>query len=83
MNEPQRKPRIFRGTVVSDAMEKTIVVRVDRSRVHRKYKKAYRVSRRFKVHDEQNTFHVGDVVEFVETRPMSKEKRWRVVRKVA
>lgn len=71
--------RTFKGTVVSDKMQKTIVVRVDSMKVHPKYKKRYTVSKRFKVHDEKGQFHVGDVVSFVETRPLSRDKRWGVV----
>lgn len=71
--------RLFQGTVVSDAMQKTIVVRVDRIVVHPKYKKRYRVSKRYKVHDEKNAHKVGDTVQFVACRPLSKEKRWRVL----
>ena len=68
----------FQGVVVTDAMDKTIVVRVDRVKVHPKYKKRYTVSRKYKVHDEKNQFKAGDKVSFVECRPMSKDKRWRV-----
>ena len=71
--------RTFHGTVVSDAMEKTIVVRVDRTKIHPKYKKRYTVSRRYQVHDEKNQYHIGDTVIFCETRPLSRHKRWRVV----
>jgi small subunit ribosomal protein S17 len=71
--------RKFQGTVVSDAMDKTIVVLVDRRVMHPKYKKQYTVSKKFKVHDEQNAHKVGDKVTFVECRPMSKDKRWRVI----
>ena len=63
-------------------MDKTIVVQVDRTVLHPKYQKRYIRSRRFKVHDEKNDCHVGDVVEFVPCRPLSREKRWRMVRKV-
>ena len=73
--------RTFRGIVVSDRMQKTIIVRVTRFRWHSKYHRQYRVTNKFKVHDEHNAFHVGDTVEFVETRPLSKEKRWRVIQK--
>ncbi|MEW6611085.1 MAG: 30S ribosomal protein S17 [Patescibacteria group bacterium] len=76
MKIPQRQ---LRGVVVSDAMEKTIVVRVDQMKVHAKYGKRIRVSNTFKVHDEKNAYHVGDKVTFVECRPLSKEKRWKVV----
>ncbi len=67
-----------RGVVVSDAMDKTIVVKVDSIRQHKKYKKVIRRSVKFHAHDEQNSAHVGDVVRIVETRPLSKTKRWRL-----
>lgn len=69
----------FEGVVTSDKMEKTIVVRVDRVKVHPKYQKRYTVSRKYKVHDENNKFKIGDKVIFVECRPMSKDKKWRVL----
>jgi small subunit ribosomal protein S17 len=72
-----RKTRI--GTVVSDKMEKTVVVRVERQFAHPIYKKIIKRSTRFKVHDEANDCHVGDRVRIMETRPISREKRWRVV----
>ncbi|MBI4600217.1 30S ribosomal protein S17 [Candidatus Uhrbacteria bacterium] len=71
--------RTFHGTVVSDAMDKTVIVRVDSTRVHPKYKKRYTVSRKFHVHDEKNQYHPGQGVVFCETRPLSRHKRWRVV----
>jgi small subunit ribosomal protein S17 len=67
-----------RGVVVSDAMDKTIVVKVDSIRQHKKYKKVIRRSVKFHAHDEQNSAHIGDVVRIVETRPLSKTKRWRL-----
>lgn len=73
--------RAFVGEVVSDKMQKTIVVRVDRVKTHAKYGKQYVMSERFKVHDEKNEYKVGDRVSFVETRPYSKDKRWRVTGK--
>ena len=72
----RRKER--RGVVVSAAMEKTIVVRVDVIKAHPKYKKTMRRSIRLHAHDEQNSSKVGDVVRLVETRPLSRTKRWRV-----
>jgi ribosomal protein uS17 len=66
------------GTVVSDAMEKTIVVKVDVIKAHPKYKKVVRRSAKFHAHDERNQAKVGDVVRIVETRPLSKQKRWRL-----
>ncbi len=71
--------RTFMGIVVSDAMDKTIVVRVQSVKKHPKYLKHYTFHTRYKVHDPENTFKVGDTVQFVETRPISKEKRWRVI----
>jgi small subunit ribosomal protein S17 len=66
------------GTVVSDGMEKTIVVKVDVIKAHPKYKKVVRRSAKFHAHDERNEAKVGDVVRIVETRPLSKQKRWRL-----
>ena len=66
------------GTVVSDAMEKTIVVRVDVVKAHPRYKKVVRRSVKFHAHDETSQAKVGDVVRIVETRPLSKLKRWRL-----
>jgi small subunit ribosomal protein S17 len=68
-----------RGIVVSSAMDKTIVVRVETVKAHAKYKKVIRRSRKFHAHDEQNAAKVGDVVRIVETRPMSATKSWRLV----
>ena len=67
------------GTVVSDKMDKTIVVVVESLRRHKLYKKVVRHTSKFKVHDETNNCKVGDVVKIVETRPLSKDKNWRVV----
>lgn len=69
----------FNGEVVSDKMNKTVVVRVDSVKIHPKYKKRYTVSKKYKVHDEKEQFKAGDKVKFIECRPMSKDKRWRVV----
>ena len=71
-----RKER--RGIVVSDAMDKTVVVRVDVIKPHPKYKKMLRRSIKLHAHDEENAAKRGDVVRLVETRPLSKTKRWRV-----
>lgn len=71
--------RKFKGTVVSDSMDKTVVVQIDTLKWHKKYKKQYKTSSRYKVHDEKNQFKAGDVVTFVECRPLSKQKRWRVI----
>lgn len=73
----RRKTRV--GVVVSDAMDKTVVVRVDRKVRHPLYKKTVLRSKKLAAHDEHNEAHVGDVVRVMETRPLSKTKRWRVV----
>lgn len=73
----KRKTRI--GVVVSDAMEKTIVVRVRDAASHSTYKKIVRRDKNLKAHDEANECNVGDTVKLMETRPLSKTKRWRVV----
>lgn len=75
--------RTLRGVVVSDKMTKTVVVEVTRLRKHDKYKKYYRMSRRFKAHDPMDEYHTGDTVVIKETRPLSKEKRWIVVERVS
>ncbi|GAB6278516.1 MAG TPA: 30S ribosomal protein S17 [Bacteroidales bacterium] len=72
-----RKERI--GVVVSDKMDKTVVVKVERRLMHPKYGKFVKRSTKFKVHDQNNDCHVGDVVRIMETRPLSKEKCWRLV----
>ena len=74
----RRKVRI--GKVASNRMDKTIVVRVDTLRRHPLYGKTIRRSTKFKAHDEQNDARIGDTVEIMETRPLSKEKRWRLTR---
>ncbi|MCJ7516053.1 MAG: 30S ribosomal protein S17 [Dehalococcoidia bacterium] len=73
----KRKTRT--GTVISDKMDKTVVVLVESLRRHTLYKKVIKKTSKFKVHDATNTCKVGDVVRIVETRPLSKDKRWRVV----
>jgi small subunit ribosomal protein S17 len=71
-----RKER--RGVVTSDKMDKTITVRIDLSRPHRLYGKTMRQSRKMAVHDENNEAGIGDTVRIIETRPLSKNKRWRL-----
>jgi len=73
----KRKVRV--GVVLSDKMDKTIVVRIDRLTTHKKYRRVIRKATKFKVHDEQNQAKAGDKVRIMETRPFSKEKRWRLV----
>ena len=75
-----KNKRKFTGTVVSSNMDKTIVVRVDRTMVHPKYQKRYVRSKKYQVHDALNTHKAGDTVTFMECRPMSKNKRWRLAK---
>lgn len=78
----ETKKRKLIGTVVSDKMQKTRVVEVARFKKNPKYLKYYKVNTKFKAHDEENAYHTGDKVLIEETRPMSKDKRWRIVSKV-
>jgi len=71
--------RVFSGIVVSDKMDKTMVVKVERVKIHPKYNKRYKVHKNYKVHDDRESFKPGDKVKFVECRPLSKGKRWRVL----
>jgi small subunit ribosomal protein S17 len=70
--------KLREGVVVSDKMQKTIVVAVERQVQHRKYKKFLRARKSYKVHDEKNECKVGDRVRIEETRPLSRDKRWRL-----
>lgn len=70
------------GIVISDRMNKTVVVAVTRVKEHPKYKKRYKVTKNYKAHDESNEYKIGDKVIIEETRPLSKDKRWKVVSKV-
>lgn len=72
--------KIFQGTVVSDKMDKTRVVKVERRVRHPFYEKIMRKNSKFSVHDEGNSSHEGDFVEIMSTRPLSKTKRWRLIR---
>jgi small subunit ribosomal protein S17 len=73
----QRKVRL--GRVISDKMDKTVIVQVGTSKAHRLYKKTVQQRTKFKVHDEKNECGIGDLVRITETRPISREKRWRVL----
>jgi small subunit ribosomal protein S17 len=77
LDRTARKMRI--GLVTSDKMDKTVVVRIDRRMPHPQYGKMVTRTRRLKAHDEENSAKVGDTVRIMETRPLSKDKRWRVV----
>ncbi len=73
--------RKLEGVVVSDKMNKTRVVSVTRLKKHPKYVKYYKVTTKFKAHDEGNIYHVGDVVTMEQSRPLSREKRWVIISK--
>jgi len=73
----QRKVRL--GTVIADKMHKTVIVQVGTSKAHRLYRKTVQQRTKFKAHDEKDECGVGDLVRIMETRPISKEKRWRVI----
>ncbi len=79
MAEAGKQRREWVGRVVSNKMNKTVVVAVERSVIHPVYRKVLRRITKMKVHDEQNTCKIGDRVRMVETRPISKDKHWRVV----
>jgi len=80
MEESSKKQRLV-GTVVSDKMQKTVVVQVSHKKRHAKYHKTYTVSKRYKAHDETGQYHTGDTVVIESTRPMSKGKSFIVVGK--
>jgi small subunit ribosomal protein S17 len=75
--------RVLEGVVVSDKNDKTIVVKVERRLTHPVLKKTVRLSKKYHAHDEKNDAKVGDVVRIEETRPLSKQKRWTLLEKVA
>ncbi len=80
--EQNKKTRKLEGVVVSDKMKKTAVVAVDRLKLNEKYKKYFKVTAKFKAHDENNDYRIGDKVVIEETKPLSKDKRWRIISKI-
>ncbi|MBW3601701.1 MAG: 30S ribosomal protein S17 [Actinobacteria bacterium] len=76
---PRGERKVRRGVVLSDRMDKTVVVSVQRRTTHPLYRKTLNRSEKYRAHDETNDVHVGDTVRIAETRPLSKTKRWRVV----
>ena len=84
-NKSEDKKKIqrkFEGIVVSSKMDKTVTIKVEKKITHKKYQKKYTMSKRFKCHDEKNEYKVGDTVLVYECRPISKDKKWRVIKKV-
>ena len=82
-NKEQIKKRKIIGVVVSDKMTKTRVIAVESLKKHPKYLKYYHVTTKFKAHDENNEYKTGDKVTIEESRPLSREKRWRIINKIA
>lgn len=80
--ETKSKKKKLEGIVVSDKMDKTRVVLVEKLKKHNKYLKYFKLSKKFKAHDENNEYHIGDKVIIEETRPISKEKRWKIISKI-
>mgnify|MGYP003802545067 CR=1 FL=1 len=80
--EKNNKKRKLTGEVVSDKMNKTRVVEITRFKKHSKYLKYFKVTKRFKAHDENNEYKIGDKVIMEECRPLSKEKRWKIISKI-
>jgi small subunit ribosomal protein S17 len=74
----KEQKRVLVGTVLSNRMDKTVVVEVERKRRHRLYGKVIAMRKKYKAHDEENACQIGDIVEMIESRPMSREKRWVV-----
>ena len=77
----EKKGNTLSGVVVSDKMDKTVVVSVSRFVKHPKYGKFYKINKKYKAHDEENKYKTGDKVEITETKPISKDKRFKVVTK--
>jgi small subunit ribosomal protein S17 len=77
--ETKRVQKVLQGRVVSDKMKKTIVVEIQHRKLHRLYKKYLTRTKRIKAHDEKNDCRIGDTVRIVDSRPLSKEKRWRLL----
>lgn len=74
--------RELKGIIVSDKMQKTVVVKVESIKEHPKYKRRFKVHKKYKAHDEKGEYKMGDKVVIQETKPMSKEKRWLVIKKI-
>ena len=74
--------KTLQGIVVSDKMQKTVVVKVERIKEHPKYKRRFKVHKKYKAHDENQEYHMGDKVVIEETKPISKDKTWIVIKKI-
>ena len=79
MENKRKERKVREGIVVSNKMDKTVVVLEETMKLHKLYKKRLKATKKYKAHDENNDCNVGDKVKIMETRPLSKDKRWRVV----
>jgi small subunit ribosomal protein S17 len=77
--QKKQSKKVLKGVVVSDKMDKTVVVNVTRFVEHKKYQKRVKISKKYKAHDEDNSKKIGDIVEIEETRPISKDKKFKVI----
>jgi len=75
--------RLQKGIIVSNKMQKTVVVRVERIEESKKYKKRYKVQKKYKAHTNGQNYNIGDIVLITECRPISKDKKWQVIKKIA
>ena len=80
--EISNKSKILNGVVISDKMVKTVVVKVERYKKHSRYNRYYKVSKKYKAHDDKGEFHIGDKVTIKEVKPISKDKHFKVLSKV-
>ncbi len=80
MEEERSSRKVRQGVVSSDARDKTITVTIDRTMRHPQYNRVVRTRKKYMAHDDKNDAHIGDLVEIMETRPLSKTKRWRLVK---
>ena len=80
--EISNKSKILNGIVISDKMIKTVVVKVERYKKHPRYNRYYKVSKKYKAHDDKEEFHIGDKVAIKEVRPISKDKHFKILSKV-
>ena len=74
--------RQLKGIIISDKMQKTVVIKVERIKEHPKYKRRYKIHKKYKAHDEKGEYSVGDRVVIEECRPISKDKKWKVLKKI-
>lgn len=72
----------LQGIIISDKMQKTVVVEVERVKEHPKYKRRFKIHKKYKAHDEKQEYHLGDKVIIEETSPISKDKKWKVISKI-